>query len=103
MPGQHKRAQRETQVNVNLTLNFVPFGDVRAQDSLGPANRPAETDLEAAEQSSGLDEFFFPEKTVVSEMVPAPGLLLRIKRQTHIRKPLSVEPRDHQVKTPTRG
>jgi len=80
MPGQHKRAQRETQVNVNLTLNFVPFGDVRSQESLGPANRPAETDLEAAEPGTRLDEFFFPEKTAVSEMVPAPGPLLRIKR-----------------------
>ena len=80
MPGQHKRAQRETQVNVNLTLNFVPFGDVRSQESLGPANRPAETDLEAAEQSPGLDEFFFPKKTAVSDMVPAPGPLRRSKR-----------------------
>jgi hypothetical protein len=82
----HKRSQRETQVNVNLTLNFVPFGDVRAQESLGPANRPAETPpetelaSEAAEQGTRLNEFFFPEKTAVSEMVPAPGPLLRIKR-----------------------
>jgi hypothetical protein len=35
---------------------------------------------EATEQSPGLGEFFFPEKTAVSDMVPAPGPLLRIKR-----------------------
>jgi|GEM_PF-4197064 len=80
MPGQHKRAQRETQVNVNLTLNFVPFGDVRSQESLGPVNRAAETPLETAEQNPGLEEFFFPQKTAVSDMVPAPGPLRRIKR-----------------------
>jgi hypothetical protein len=65
---------------VNLTLNFVPFGDVKAQESLGPANRSTELPQEVAEQSPGLEEFFFPEKTAVSDMVPAPGPLLRIKR-----------------------
>jgi hypothetical protein len=86
MPSLHKRAQREPQVKVNLTLNFVPFGDVRNQESPGPANRPAELNpeaelaSEAAEQGTRLDEFFFPEKTAVSDMVPAPGPLLKIKR-----------------------
>ena len=76
----NKRSQRETQVKVNLTLNFVPFGDVRTQESLGPANRSTELPPEVAEQGPGLEEFFFPEKTAVSDMVPAPGPLLRIKR-----------------------
>ncbi len=80
MPGQHKRAQREPQVNVNLKLNFVPFGDVRTQESLGPADRSTELPPEDAEQSPGLEEFFFPKKTAVSDMVPDPGPLLRIKR-----------------------
>jgi len=80
MPSLHKRSQRETQVKVNLTLNFVPFGDVRTQESLGPANRSTELPPEAAEQGAGLEEFFFPEKTAVSDMVPAPGPLIRIKR-----------------------
>jgi len=80
MLSSNKRSQQQPQVNVNLTLNFVPFGDVRTQESLGPANRSTELPPEAAEQSPGLEEFFFPEKTAVSDMVPAPGPLLRIKR-----------------------
>jgi len=76
----HKRAQRETQVKVNLTLNLVPFGDVRTQEPLGPTNRSTELPPEDAEQNPGLAEFFFPKKTAVSDIVPAPGPLLRIKR-----------------------
>lgn len=59
----------QSTVNVNVTLTIVPFGSMRIQESWALPGKELERPME---QETPPDEFFFPEGTSVSEVIPSP-------------------------------
>jgi len=63
------------QVNVNIEMSVIPFGSLRVQEAWFLSEKgmkpPHEQEVEP-------DEFYFPEGTSISIVVPLPGPMLVI-------------------------
>jgi hypothetical protein len=72
--------QLQARVNVNITVNFMPFGEPRTQEPLDLMNKQPELSPEPAGQATPSGEFLFPERTAISPLIPSPGPMILITR-----------------------